>query len=233
MAAMRTFSKAYGLAGLRVGYLLGPAELVRALGVRAQRVRRDRARPGGGAREPRRRRRAPARADRAERLRAGDDGGGPARPGPGAAAQHGQLPAGRPRLARARPGGQRGPARARVIVRPARAFGAPAALRVTSGWPRRTRASWPRPPRRWRRPGDARGARGRGARRRAPRRGPRDQPGRAPRAGGPAPSPPSSTPSTGRAWRVGITGAPGVGKSTLIGALVRLPARARQARSPW
>lgn len=28
-------------------------------------------------------------------------------------------------------------------------------------------------------------------------------------------------PSTGRAWRVGVTGAPGVGKSTLIGALVR------------
>jgi histidinol-phosphate aminotransferase len=32
MAVMRTFSKAYGLAGLRVGYMLGPAELVRALG---------------------------------------------------------------------------------------------------------------------------------------------------------------------------------------------------------
>ncbi len=28
-------------------------------------------------------------------------------------------------------------------------------------------------------------------------------------------------PETGRAWRVGVTGAPGVGKSTLIGALVR------------
>ena len=28
-------------------------------------------------------------------------------------------------------------------------------------------------------------------------------------------------PQTGRAWRVGVTGAPGVGKSTLIGALVR------------
>ena len=33
LAAMRTFSKAYGLAGLRVGYLMGPADLVRALGV--------------------------------------------------------------------------------------------------------------------------------------------------------------------------------------------------------
>jgi histidinol-phosphate aminotransferase len=33
LAAMRTFSKAYGLAGLRVGYLMGPPELVRALGV--------------------------------------------------------------------------------------------------------------------------------------------------------------------------------------------------------
>ena len=33
MACMRTFSKAYGLAGLRVGYMLGPRELVAALGV--------------------------------------------------------------------------------------------------------------------------------------------------------------------------------------------------------
>ncbi len=33
LGVMRTFSKAYGLAGLRVGYLLGPPDLVRALGV--------------------------------------------------------------------------------------------------------------------------------------------------------------------------------------------------------
>ncbi len=33
MACMRTFSKAYGLAGLRVGYMLGPRALVAALGV--------------------------------------------------------------------------------------------------------------------------------------------------------------------------------------------------------
>ena len=33
LGALRTFSKAYGLAGLRVGYLLGPPDLVRALGV--------------------------------------------------------------------------------------------------------------------------------------------------------------------------------------------------------
>lgn len=33
LAALRTFSKAYGLAGLRVGYLMGPAALVKALGV--------------------------------------------------------------------------------------------------------------------------------------------------------------------------------------------------------
>ena len=33
MAVTRTFSKAFGLAGLRVGYLLGPPELVKALGV--------------------------------------------------------------------------------------------------------------------------------------------------------------------------------------------------------
>jgi histidinol-phosphate aminotransferase len=33
LAALRTFSKAYGLAGLRVGYLLGPPDVVRALSV--------------------------------------------------------------------------------------------------------------------------------------------------------------------------------------------------------
>ncbi len=33
LACMRTFSKAYGLAGLRVGYMLGPRELVAALSV--------------------------------------------------------------------------------------------------------------------------------------------------------------------------------------------------------
>ncbi len=32
LAVLRTFSKAYGLAGLRVGYLAGPAELVTAMG---------------------------------------------------------------------------------------------------------------------------------------------------------------------------------------------------------
>jgi histidinol-phosphate aminotransferase len=33
LAVARTFSKAFGLAGLRVGYLMGPAELVRDLGI--------------------------------------------------------------------------------------------------------------------------------------------------------------------------------------------------------
>ena len=70
MAAMRTFSKAYGLAGLRVGYLLGPADAGARARRGAQRLRRERPRPGGGAREPRGRRRPPARADRAERRRA-------------------------------------------------------------------------------------------------------------------------------------------------------------------
>ena len=133
---MRTFSKAYGLAGLRVGYMLGPAELVRALG----RVRNvfDVTGPAqaaalasladGDAHLPER--------VAHERRRAGDGGRGPARARRRAAAEHGQLPADRPRLARARPGGERGAcSRAGVIVRPARAFGAPAAIRVTIGLP--------------------------------------------------------------------------------------------------
>ena len=55
MAVMRTFSKAYGLAGLRVGYMMGPAELVRALGLVRNVFDVTGPGPGGRAREPGRR----------------------------------------------------------------------------------------------------------------------------------------------------------------------------------
>jgi histidinol-phosphate aminotransferase len=135
MAVMRTFSKAYGLAGLRVGYMLGPADLVRALG----RVRNvfDVTGPAqaaalasladGDAQLPER-----IRLNDAERATVGAglraigldpypssanfllfDMGGPER----AAAMNAAL------------------LRRGVIVRPARAFGAPSAIRVTVGLP--------------------------------------------------------------------------------------------------
>ncbi len=63
VVVLRTFSKIYGLAGLRVGYALAPAAVVTAIGEGATRLRRHRPGPGGRAREPRRPRRArpPAR----------------------------------------------------------------------------------------------------------------------------------------------------------------------------
>ena len=57
----RTFSKAFGLAGLRVGYLMGPAELVRDLGIARNVFDVSSVGPGGRGREPRRGRRPAAR----------------------------------------------------------------------------------------------------------------------------------------------------------------------------
>ena len=64
---LRTFSKIYGLAGLRVGYAVGPGEVCAAMAKAAPPVRPRRAGPGGGAREPRRRRRARRAAGRSTR----------------------------------------------------------------------------------------------------------------------------------------------------------------------
>ena len=66
VVVLRTFSKIYGLAGLRVGYGLAPAPIVTALAQGAPRLRHHDARAGGGAREPRLagRARAPARRER-------------------------------------------------------------------------------------------------------------------------------------------------------------------------
>ena len=53
---LRSFSKAYGLAGARVGYGMGPAELINYLArlkTRVHRQQRRRGRSAGGARRPR------------------------------------------------------------------------------------------------------------------------------------------------------------------------------------
>ncbi|HET6689845.1 MAG TPA: histidinol-phosphate transaminase [Miltoncostaeaceae bacterium] len=138
MAVMRTFSKAYGLAGLRVGYMLGPAELVRALG----RVRNvfDVTAPAqaaalaslvdGDAQLPERIRLNDAeRATTAAGLRAIG-----LEPYP-SSANFLLFDLGTPERAGAMNAAllRRG-----VIVRPARAFGAPSAIRVTVGRPDET-----------------------------------------------------------------------------------------------
>ena len=58
VVVLRTFSKIYGLAGLRVGYGIAPADVVAATSKVRRAVRRDGARAGRRAREPRRRRRS-------------------------------------------------------------------------------------------------------------------------------------------------------------------------------
>ena len=66
LVLLRTFSKVYGLCGLRVGYALGSEALPARRGPRAPALLGQRARPGrgrGGA-QPRRRGRAPHRAER-------------------------------------------------------------------------------------------------------------------------------------------------------------------------
>ena len=68
---LRTFSKIYGLAGLRIGYGVGPPDVIQAIGKTRRAVRRQHAGAGGGAREPRRARGARA-APAADRRRARD-----------------------------------------------------------------------------------------------------------------------------------------------------------------
>ncbi|HSJ74230.1 MAG TPA: histidinol-phosphate transaminase [Miltoncostaeaceae bacterium] len=135
LGVMRTFSKAYGLAGLRVGYLLGPPDLVRALGV----VRNvfDVSAPAQAAAIaslaeadvvlPER---IALNATERETIAAGLRELGLA-PLP-SAANFLLVDLGSPERARAVNAAllARG-----VIVRPARAFGAPSALRVTVGFP--------------------------------------------------------------------------------------------------
>ncbi len=135
MAAMRTFSKAFGLAGLRVGYMLGPADIVRALGV----VRNvfDVTGPAQAAAVA-----SLAEADALLPERVALNAGERARVAAGmrelgldpmpSAANFLLIDLGSPERARAVNSAllERG-----VIVRPARAFGAPSCLRVTVGFP--------------------------------------------------------------------------------------------------
>lgn len=135
VAALRTFSKAFGLAGLRVGYLIAPADLVRVVGrVRSPFDVSALAQAAATASLAEAAAHLPERLElnerERERVREGlralgleplpstanfllVDVGGAAR---AAALDRGLL--------------ERG-----VIVRPAAGFGAPTALRITIGWP--------------------------------------------------------------------------------------------------
>ena len=136
MAVMRTFSKAYGLAGLRVGYMLGPPDLVRALG----RVRNvfDVTGPAQAAALASL---ADGDAHLPERIRLNDAERATMAAGMRAIGLE-PLPSSanfllvRPRLRPSAPMAMNaGLLRRGVIVRPARAFGAPTAIRVTVGLP--------------------------------------------------------------------------------------------------
>ena len=137
----RTFSKAYGLAGFRVGYAVAPAaDRRRAAGGLAA-LRRLDGRPGRGDRVAR----APGRAARAGRRpgrRARPRRRRPARGRLGRARGAGQLRVVRARRADRRVRGRRRRGRHRRCARsPARARGSPSARpRPTTGWSR-----WPRP----------------------------------------------------------------------------------------
>jgi len=135
LGVMRTFSKAFGLAGLRVGYLLGPPDLVRALGV----VRNvfDVSAPAQAAAiaslaqaDALLPERVALNATERETMAAGMRELGLA-PLP-SSANFLLVDLGSPERAQAVNAAllARG-----VIVRPARAFGAPSALRVTVGFP--------------------------------------------------------------------------------------------------
>jgi histidinol-phosphate aminotransferase len=135
LGVLRTFSKAYGLAGLRVGYLMGPAELVRACGVvrnvfdvsSLAQAAAVASLADGDALLPER---VALNAAERETMAAGMRGLG-LEPLP-SAANFLLVDLGSPERALEVNAAllSRG-----VIVRPARAFGAPSALRVTVGFP--------------------------------------------------------------------------------------------------
>lgn len=128
---LRTFSKIYGLAGLRVGYGVGPVSVIDAIG----KVRRpfdvtsvgQEAALASLAVQPELARRRAANRSSMEALEASLRGHGLDPAGPGVANfLYVEVGAGADALAQALL--ERG-----VIVRPLRGFGAPAALRITAG----------------------------------------------------------------------------------------------------
>ena len=136
---LRTFSKIYGLAGLRVGYGVGPAEVVTRDPQGAERVRRDAAGPGCGARVARRRcRDRPAAAAQlpraAKRWVAASPGSGCASPGRRSATSS------TPRSTATAAPLFEALLREGVIVRPLHGFGAPTAIRVSVGTPEESAA---------------------------------------------------------------------------------------------
>ena len=129
---LRTFSKIYGLAGLRIGYAIAPARVITAIG----KVRRafDVTTPAqeaalasldDGGELARRR-------DANQRGRAGDRGGAAGERLRAGRAGDGQLRVCRDGRGRARPLFE-ALLREGVIVRPTGGFGAPGAIRVTVG----------------------------------------------------------------------------------------------------
>ena len=136
VAVLRTFSKIYGLAGLRVGYMVAPPAVVTAVNKVKRAFDVSTRGAGGRAREPRRRRtRSPA---------AGALNAEATRPSSRQtlARRTASSPPGRrsrtsstPRPAPTRGRCSRRCSREGVIVRPLHGFGAPTAIRVTCGTP--------------------------------------------------------------------------------------------------
>ena len=116
VVVLRTFSKAYGLAGLRVGYAVGDPDIITALGKVVRAVQRDEHLAGRGDRVAGRRRRT-AGPHRRRRRRTGPGHRGAARGRLHRAAVAGQLrlaPADRARAASS----PADSANSRIIVRP-------------------------------------------------------------------------------------------------------------------
>ena len=143
LVVLRTFSKVYGLAGLRVGYAIGSAEVPRRRRRRAPAVQRQRARPGGGGGgDPALRRRRPPGREHAGRAGAGRAAPRRARrrrlprPRPTSPGSTSATPR-RPRSSPASPS-----ARSRSV--PARRSATPATSASPTAPPPRTSASSPR-----------------------------------------------------------------------------------------
>ena len=132
VVVLRTFSKIYGLAGLRVGYAVGPHDICSGLAKVRRAVRPDDARAGRRAREHRRRRRGRASAGGQHDWSCTARGDG----------SQACLPPGsiRRQLCSSRPAPMRTSLFERllhegVIVRPLAGFGSATAIRVSVGTP--------------------------------------------------------------------------------------------------